>query len=109
MLRRERARRGNAFDVGKQQTSGSQRNDPLDVAQAQPGELKRWQPRRHLAGGGHPEIGKGERRCHHDRERNDHKPHRPRRKNTLAKHEQQDRDDAEREHKVVDLTQLTRQ
>ena len=67
MLRRERARRGNTFDVSKQQTSGSQRNDPLDVAQAQPGELKGWQTRRHLSGRGHPEIGKGERRCRHDR------------------------------------------
>jgi hypothetical protein len=62
MLRRKRACRGNTFDVGKQQTSSSQRDDPLDVAQAQPGELKRWQPRRHLSGGGHPEIGKPERR-----------------------------------------------
>jgi hypothetical protein len=87
MLRRERACRGNTFDVGKQQTPGSQRNDPLDVAHAQPGEFKGWQTRRHLSGGGHPEIGKGERRCHHDRERNDRKPHRPGRKNTLAKHE----------------------
>src|SRR5262249_61690175 len=109
MLRRERARRGNTFDVGEQQTSRSQRNDPLDVAQAQPGKLERWQPRRHLSGGGHPAIGKGKRRCHHDRYRNDRKPHRPRRKSTLAKHAQQDRDDAEREYNVVDLAQLTRQ
>src|SRR5262249_62304694 len=57
MLRRERARRGNTFDVGKQQTPRSQRNDPLDVAQAQPAKLKAWQPRRYLSGGGHPEIG----------------------------------------------------
>jgi hypothetical protein len=67
MLCRKRACRGNTFDVGEQQTPGSQRNDPLDVAQAQPGELKGWQPRRHLSRGGHAEIGKGERRCHHDR------------------------------------------
>src|SRR5207244_6750230 len=63
MLRRKRACRGNTFDVGKQQTSGSQRNDPLDVAQAQPREFKGWQPRRHLSRGGHPETGKPERRC----------------------------------------------
>src|SRR5262245_13355323 len=74
MLRRERACGGNTFDVGKQQTSSSQRNDPLDVAQAQPGELKGWQTRRHLSRGGHAEIGKGERRCHHDGERNARKP-----------------------------------
>ena len=67
MLRRERARRGNTFDVGEQQTSSSQRNDPLDVVQAQPGELKGWQTRRHLSRGGHPDIGEGERRRHHDR------------------------------------------
>src|SRR5262249_10242249 len=37
MLRRKRAGRGNTFDVGEQQTPGSQRNDPLDIAQAQGG------------------------------------------------------------------------
>jgi hypothetical protein len=32
MLGGERARRGNAFDVGKQQTAGSEWNNPFDVA-----------------------------------------------------------------------------
>ena len=57
------------------------------AAKAQPGKLEGWQTRRHLSGGGHPAIGKSERRRRRDRERNDRKPHRPRRKNTLAKHE----------------------
>src|SRR5262249_3713839 len=41
MLGRERACRRHTFDVRKQQTSGSERNDALDVAQAEPGRLKR--------------------------------------------------------------------
>jgi hypothetical protein len=49
MLRGERARRRHAFDVSKQQTSGSKRNNPLDVAQAQPGRFERGQACRHLS------------------------------------------------------------
>jgi hypothetical protein len=44
MLGREGARRGNAFDVGKQQTSGREWNDPFDVAQPQRGSSKEGRP-----------------------------------------------------------------
>src|SRR5262249_26039397 len=67
MLGRERACRRHTFDVRKQQTSGSERNDALDVAQAEPGRLKRGQARWHLSRGGYSQVGEPERRGHSDR------------------------------------------
>src|SRR5215471_18109729 len=102
----EGAGSGHTFDVGKQKTSGSQRNYSLNIAQSECRPRQTGQPRRDFSCYGHPKCGKTEQSCNHNRQRDNAQGNRPARQQTLAEHKHRDGNETDCENNEVRLPQL---
>jgi hypothetical protein len=105
VLCRKRAAGRDAFDVGEEQAA--ERNNALDVAEAQRRECQRRQARRNLSRRRYAESGQPEHGSHDDRKCNDPERDRFSRQPALPEHEQHKGDNANGKHEMAHLAQLT--
>jgi hypothetical protein len=103
---REGAGGGDAFNIGEQQASSGQRNNPLDIDQPQRRAVQRRQTRRDFSCRCNPEGRQAEHRCGDDRQPNNSERDGFSRQPALAEHEQHDRGDTDCKHQVMGLAEL---